>query len=111
MFGKVAASATHGTTWNCYARLSFTLKLAVHVMYGGRAQPTRETSETDAIPYIRWQHMIVSAVKFRPPLRFLVLVLARAMCRTASKCFATFRLCGRGLVSAESYLTAQHATC
>ena len=80
-------------------------------MYGGRTQPTRETSETDAIPYIRWQHMIVSAVKFRPPLRFLVLVLARAMCRTASKCFATFRLCGRGLVSAESYLTAQHATC
>ncbi len=79
-----------------------TLKLAVHVMYGGRTQPTRETSETDAIPYIRWQHMIVSAVKVRPPLMFLVLVLARAMCRTASKCFATFRLCERGLVSAES---------
>jgi hypothetical protein len=53
MFGKVAASATHGTTWNCYARLSFTFKLAVHVMYGGRTQPTRETSGTDAIPYIR----------------------------------------------------------
>ena len=88
-----------------------TLKLAVHVMYGGRTQPTRETSETDAIPYISWQHMIVSAVKFRPPLMFLVLVLARAMCRIASKCFATFRLCGRGLVRAESYLTAQHATC
>ena len=72
MFGKVAASATHATTWNCYARLSFTLKLAVHVMYGGRTQPTRETSEADAISYTRWQHMIISAVKFLPPIRLIV---------------------------------------